>query len=149
MRKTFFPVSPEVCLHDAVMEEIAETGHSATFTFRYQENMDFEPVEQGHSLSQKLVVKIEGCCAQELSCYLVHRYGAFHHAFRVSKGIALEKLQKMLQSGNTLELIDELYAENQFYWKLSVKPCKRHGLSDEVELSASGVCRIQYEWTSN
>ena len=99
--------------------------------------------------SKKLEVSINGCCAQELTCYFVRRYAVFHHAFRFSKGIKLEMLQKMLQKGNVLELIDELYSENQFYWKLAVKPCKRRRLDDEVELSASGVCSIQYKWTNN
>ena len=142
IKQEFFPVSPKICLHDAVIESIIENDCAITFIVRSQENIHFEIEKCSQIHSKKLEIRINGCCAQELSCYLVRRYAIFHHSFRVSKGIELEMLQKMLQKGNALELIDELYSENQFYWKLAVKPCKRRRLSDEVELSASGVCSI-------
>ena len=149
IKQEFFPVSPKICLHDAVIESIIENGQAITFIVRSQENIYFGTEKCSQIHSKKLEVSINGCCAQELTCYFVRRYAVFHHAFRFSKGIKLEMLQKMLQKGNVLELIDELYSENQFYWKLAVKPCKRRRLDDEVELSASGVCSIHYKWTNN
>ena len=144
--KEFFPVGPELCLHDAVIERIFENDHATTLIVRCQENIRSETANNGQTTSQQLAVRLEGCGAGELSGYLVHRYAIFHHAFRVSKGIECKTLQRMLQKGHTFELIDECYSDNQLYWRLAVKPCKRRGLSDEVELSASGVRSIRYEW---
>lgn len=147
--KEYFPAGPEICLHDAVIERIFENDHVTTFIVRSQENVRSETVNNGQTSSQRLAVRLEGCGAGELSCYLVHRYTIFHHAVRVSKGIECKTLQRMLQKGHTFELIDEFYSDNQLYWRLAVKPCKRRGLSDEVELSASGVRSVRYEWMDN
>lgn len=149
IKQEFFPVSPKISLHDTVIESIIENNQAITFIVRSQENIHFGIEKHSQIQPKKLEVIVNGCCAQELSCYLVRRYAVFHHAFRFSKGIELEMLQKLLHKGNVLELIDELYSENQFYWKLAVKPCKRRRLGDEVELSASGICSIQYKWSNN
>lgn len=141
----FSPCFSPICLHDAVIEKIIEYDDSITFILWIQD-IHSEAAENGQASTRRLAVSLKGCCAADLSCYLVHRYAIFHQAFRVSRGVELASLQRILQNGKTIELIDELYSDNQLYWKLSVKPCRRRRLNDEIELAASGVHVVAYEW---
>ena len=137
---------PKVSLHDCSFNKVVIADNRLSLFLDDEiSNLPDMPAEiLSEVREERPVISVNSCDANDITCYIVHRYAPLHRPLRVSIGVDILSIQKKMLKGVKLELIDEFYTDNQIYWRFCLKPYKKHGLSDELEIKIAQFETVEY-----
>ena len=135
---------PRVSLCDAQIDRISFSNEAIRFHFP-----NGFRVEDGDAVvaTKASYVEFYNCTAEDFFCTIVKRWPTKDGALQYGKPLSLVELGNMLgQKKKGLEVFLELYDWNYLFWRGSLCPRKKRGLSDWVVLELSDCFPIRFCW---
>lgn len=96
------------------------------------------------------VVRLDDCNANEFRCYIVKQKPTKKGARLKGYPIELDELRNMLAAGDvSIEIVDELYAANHFYWRGEItagSKCIFRRLPPVIIIESMDFFPMTYTW---